>query len=120
MVGHSAGERLEGLTDARGEPAAADRSAGATFRVDRGGLALGPGSWRLALASSARPYCYSPAAVIAGWPPRGIVSTEPLKDTARRACVEAWAPHPNFWAMAVDYTTGRRVAFGRAGSPAAR
>jgi NTE family protein len=121
MVAHSAEERLEGLTDARGDAtAAADRSAGATFRLDRGGLALGPGSWRLALASLARPYRYSPAAVIAGWLPRGIVSTEPLKDTVRRACAGDWAPHPNFWAMAVDYTTGRRVAFGRAGSPPAR
>ncbi len=121
MVAHSAGERLEGLTDARGEAtAAADGSAGATFRLDRSGLALGPGSWRLALASLARPYRYSPAAVIAGWVPRGIVSTEPLKDTVRRACAGYWAPHPNFWAMAVDYTTGRRVAFGRAGSPPAQ
>ena len=121
MVAHSAGERLEGLTDAQGEAAAAaDRSAGATFRLDRSGLALGPGSWRLALASLARPYRYSPAAVLAGWVPRGIVSTEPLKDTVRRACAGDWAPHPNFWAMAVDYTTGRRVAFGRAGSPPAR
>jgi len=121
MVAHSAGERLEGLSDARGEAtAAADRSAGATFRLDRSGLALGPGSWRLALASLARPYRYSPAAVIAGWLPRGIVSTEPLKDTVRRACADDWAPHPNYWAMAVDYTTGRRVAFGRAGSPPAQ
>lgn len=30
-----------------------------------------------------------------------------------------WAPHPNFWAMSVDYTSGRRVALGRAGSPPA-
>ncbi|HSO98902.1 MAG TPA: patatin-like phospholipase family protein [Solirubrobacteraceae bacterium] len=110
-----------GLTDARGEPtAAADRSAGGEFRLDPGGLALGLGSWRLALASLARPYLYSPAAVIAGWLPRGIVSTEPLKDTVRRACAGNWAPHPNYWAMAVDYATGRRVAFGRPGSPPAR
>ena len=121
MVAHSAGEQLEGLTDVRGEPAAAaDRSAGAAFRLDPGGLALGLGSWRLALASLARPYRYSPAAVIAGWLPRGIVSTEPLKDTVARACAGDWAPHPNYWAMAVDYATGRRVAFGRAGSPPAR
>jgi NTE family protein len=59
-------------------------------------------------------------AVLSGWLPRGIVSTEPLKDTIRRACAEDWAPHPNCWAMAVDYGTGRRVAFGKAGSPPAR
>lgn len=121
MVAHSAGETFDGLTDARGEASAkADRSAGATFKLDRSGLALGPGSWRLAMASLARPYRYSPMAVLSGWLPRGLISTEPLKDTVRRACAEDWAPHPNYWAMAVDYGTGRRVAFGRQGSPAAR
>lgn len=121
MVAHSAGEELDGLSDARGGSASeADRSAGATFRLDRSGFALGPGSWRLAAASLARPYRYSPAAVISGWLPRGLVSTEPLKDIVRGACAEHWAPHPNYWAMAVDYTTGRRVALGRAGSPPAQ
>ncbi len=121
MAAHSSGEDLEGLTDARGERAStADRAAGATYRLDRAGLALGPGSWRLALASLARPYRYSPMAVISGWLPRGLLSTEPLKDTIRRACAEPWAPHPNYWAMAVDYRTGRRVAFGRASAPAAQ
>jgi NTE family protein len=121
MVAHSAGETFEGLSDARGEPSGnADRSAGAAFRIDRQGFALGPGSWRLALASLARPYRYSPTAVVAGWLPSGIISTEPLKDTVRRACAEDWALHPNYWAMAVDYATGRRVAFGRTGSPPAR
>jgi len=120
MVAHSAGEQFDGLADARGEAAAAaDRSAGGRFRLERGGIPLGPGSWRLAAASLSRPYRYSPAAVISGWLPRGLVSTEPLKDTIRRACPDRWAPHPNYWAMAVDYTTGRRVAFGRAGSPPA-
>jgi NTE family protein len=71
------------------------------------------------VASLARPYRYSPTAVIAGWLPNGPISTEPLKDTVRRACDEAWAPHPGFWAMAVDYATGRRVAFGRPGAPTA-
>jgi NTE family protein len=121
MVAHSAGEELDGLTDARGKAAAAaDRSAGATFRLERSGFALGPGSWRLAAASLARPYRYSPMAVISGWLPRGLVSTEPLKDTVRRACASDWAPHPNYWAMAVDYRSGRRVAFGRSGSSPAQ
>jgi NTE family protein len=120
MVAHSAGEQFDGLTDARGEAAAAaDRSAGGRFRLERRGVVLGPGSWRLAAASLARPYRYSPMAVISGWLPRGFISTEPLKDTVRRACAEYWAPHPNYWVMALDSTTGRRVAFGRAGSPAA-
>jgi NTE family protein len=121
MVAHSAGETFDGLADARGGVAGeADRSAGATFRLDRAGFALGPGSWRLAMASLARPYRYSPTAVLAGWLPRGIISTEPLKETIRRACADDWAPHPNFWSMAVDYDAGRRVAFGRKGSPEAK
>ncbi|MGO9955467.1 MAG: patatin-like phospholipase family protein, partial [Solirubrobacteraceae bacterium] len=121
MVAHSAGEDIDELPDVRAEAApAADRWAGATFRLDPGGWSLGPGSWRLAVASLARPYRYSPMAMISGWLPRGLVSTEPLKDTVRRACADDWAPHPNYWAMAVDYGTGRRVAFGPAGSPPAR
>jgi NTE family protein len=119
MVAHSAGERFAGLTDARGEPASgADRSAGARFRLHPT-PALGPGSWRLALSSLARPYRYSPAALLAGWLPLGPISTEPLKDTVRRVCAEPWAPHPNYWAVAVDYRTGRRIAFGSHGAPAA-
>jgi NTE family protein len=121
MVAHSAGETFQGLRDARGdESGKADRSAGASFRLDPTGFAFGPGSWRLAMASLARPYRYSPMAVLSGWLPRGLISTEPLKDTIRRACADDWAPHPNYWAMAVDYGTGRRVAFGRAGAPPAK
>ncbi len=120
MVAHSAGEEIEGLRDAQGEPAStADRSAGARFELHRGRPVLGPGSWRLAISSLARPYKYSPAALVAGWLPHGPISTEPLKDTVRRACDERWAPHPNYWAMAVDYRTGQRVAFGRTGGPPA-
>lgn len=120
MVAHSAGEEFGGPHDARGEPAsAADRSAGASFRLHRGAPAFGPGSWRLAASSLARPYKYSPAAILAGWLPLGLMSTEPLKDTIRRVCHGPWAPHPNYWAMAVDYQTGHRVALGRAGAPRA-
>src|SRR6476661_5884518 len=67
MVAHSAGERIDGLRDARGEPAStADRSAGASYRLHLGPPPLGPGSWRLAVSSLARPYRYSPAALVAG------------------------------------------------------
>jgi NTE family protein len=121
MVAHSSGEVMDGVVGADGASAStADRSAGARFRLHRGLPALGPGSWRLGLASLARPYRYSPTAVVAGWLPNGPFSTEPLKATVRRACSEAWAPHPAFWAMAVDYETGRRVAFGRDDAPDAR
>ena len=121
IVEHSAGETFDGLTDRGGEvDAAADGSGGAIARVDRGRFAVGPGSWRLALASLARPHRYSPMALIAGWVRPGIVSTEPLKDLVRQVCRSGWSPHPNFWPVAVDYATGRRVVFGRSGSPHAQ
>ena len=121
MVAYSSGEQFGGVASEGGEPASsADRSGGASFRLHRGAPALGPGSWRLALSSLARPYRYSPAALLAGWLPLGPISTEPLKDTVRRACAEPWAPHPNYWAVAVDYQTGRRVAFGSDGAPPAQ
>ncbi|MEA2146597.1 MAG: hypothetical protein QOG59_2184, partial [Solirubrobacteraceae bacterium] len=121
MVARTSGESIESLRRRADEtPAAAahaERSAGTVYRLNLPGLALGPGSWRLAAASLARPYRYSPAAVVSAWLPNGVVSTEPLKDTVRRACAGDWAPHPHYWAIAVDYDTGRRVAFGRQGSP---
>jgi NTE family protein len=120
MVAHSAGEAFAGVQDARGGAAStADRAAGASYRLHRGLPALGPGSWRLAVSSLVRPHRYSPAAILAGWLPLGPLSTEPLKDTVRRVCDEPWAPHPNFWSVAVDYRTGRRVALGRADAPEA-
>ncbi len=121
MVAYSSGEEFGGLADEDGEPASsADRSGGASFKLHRGAPALGPGSWRLALSSLARPYRYSPAALLAGWLPLGPISTEPLKDTVRRACAEPWAPHPNYWAVAVDYQTAERVAFGSDRAPPAQ
>jgi NTE family protein len=120
MVAHSAGEGLDGLRDAGGRPVATSGHwNGASFRVHRGVPALGPGSWRLALGSLARPYRHSPATLVAGVLPDGPVSTEPIRETVRSACPHGWAPHPGLWAVAVDYGSGRRVAFGRAGAPTA-
>ena len=120
MAAHSLGEDfgpLGAVQDA--EPTEDDRSGGAVYRLHRRTPAIGPGSWKLALSSLARPYRYAPTTVLAGWVPKGLVSTEPLKATVRRACPEGWAPHPGFWAVACDYETGRRVAFGRDDAPQA-
>jgi NTE family protein len=120
MVAHSAGERFDGLSGPDGRPAAnASRSAGATFRPHRALPPLGPGSWPLALASLRRPTRHTPAALVSGWLPRGVISTDPLRDTIRRAVPSGWAEHPGLWIMACDYATGRRVAFGRADAPRA-
>jgi NTE family protein len=120
MVAHSAGERFEGLTGPDGRPAAeADRSAGAVFRLHRGLPPLGPGSLRMALTTLANPLRYTPIQLLIGWAPVGLVSTDSLKETVRRAVASGWVDHPNFWAVASDYGSGKRVPFGRIDSPPA-
>jgi NTE family protein len=120
MVAHSEGESFTGVTGADGRPAeTADRSAGATFRLHRGLPPIGPGSLGLGLRALVRPHRHTPAAVVAGWLPRGFISTEPLKDTIRRVVPSGWVDHPNLWVVACDYSTGRRVAFGRPDAPPA-
>jgi NTE family protein len=120
MVAHSSGESFAGLVDGEGRPASeADRDGGATFRLHRGLPYLGPGSWRLGLRSLARPSRHTPLQVVSGWLPRGLVSTAALERTIRRVVPRGWSSHPNLWIVACDYTTGRRVPFGRDGSPPA-
>jgi NTE family protein len=118
MVAHSRGEVFDGLLDADGRPAAdADRAAGARFELERALPPIGPGSWRLALRTLANPRRFTPATVFTGWIPRGIFSTEPLKETIRRVVPSGWPSHANLWVVACDYTTGRRVVFGRPDAP---
>ena len=120
MVAHSAGETFEGLEDATGRPAGeADRAAGATFGLHRGLPPIGPGSWGLIMRSLSAPHRHRPTALMAGWLPRGFISTEPLRDTIRRAVPSGWAEHQNLWVVACDYATGRRVPFGRDDAPPA-
>ena len=118
MVAHSAGESFDGMADVRGESAAdADRSGGAVFKRERGALPIFPGSLPLALRSMLRPTRHTPAGVISGWAPRGIISSEPLREIIRSAVPGSWTRHPNHWVVACDYSTGRRVCFGRKGAP---
>jgi NTE family protein len=121
MVAHSRGESFEGLTGPDGRPAAeADRAAGAVFRVHRGLPGIGPGSLRMAFTALSNPLRHTPLQMLAGWVPAGFISTEPLKDVVGRAVAGDWVEHPNFWAVACDYGSGRRVPFGREDSPHAR
>jgi NTE family protein len=120
MVAHSRGESFEGLTGPDGRPAAdADRSAGAVFRLHRGLPAIGPGSVRMALTAMSNPLRHTPFQLMAGWLPAGLISTDSLSEVVRRAVPGRWVDHPNFWAVACDYQTGKRVPFGRTGSPRA-
>ncbi len=120
MVAHSGGEAFDGIVDAHGRPAAeADRSGGAVFRLQRALPPVGPGSWRLALRTLSQPRNHTPGALLSGWLPRGVFSTEPLQDIVRRAVPAGWAGHSNLWVMACDYSTGRRLAFGHDDAPRA-
>ena len=120
MVAHSRGESFEGLTGPDGRPARdADRSGGAAFKLHRGLPALGPGSLRMGLTTLSKPLQHTPMQLLAGWAPAGLVSTDSIKDTVRRAVPDRWTGHPNFWAVATDYSNGRRVAFGRLDAPPA-
>jgi NTE family protein len=120
MVAHSRGEVFDGLLGPDGRPAAdADRSAGANFRLHRGLPAIGPGSLRMAFTALSNPMRHTPLQMVAGWVPSGFFSTDPLKDTVARAVPGDWVEHPNYWAVACDYVSGRRTPFGRAGSPRA-
>ncbi|MET0206750.1 MAG: patatin-like phospholipase family protein [Thermoleophilaceae bacterium] len=120
MVAHSRGEVFDGLTGPDGRPAAdADRAAGAVFRVHRGLPAIGPGSLRMAFTALRNPLRHTPLQMLAGWIPAGFISTDSLKDVVRRAVPDEWVDHPNYWAVACDYESGRRIPFGRLDSPQA-
>jgi NTE family protein len=118
MVAHSRGEVFDGLHGPDGRPAAgADRAAGAVFRLHRGLPQLGPGSLRMAVTALANPLRHTPLQMLAGWLPAGLISTDSLAETVRRAVRGRWVEHPNYWAVACDYGSGRRTPFGRIDMP---
>ena len=79
----------------------------------------GPGSWRLALNTMLHLRNHSPAAVVAGWLPRGFISTGPISALVDGLVPGHWPDHPSYWAVAADYSSGKRVAFGRDDAPPA-
>jgi NTE family protein len=51
---------------------------------------------------------------------RGLLAwAAPVRPATARTAGEGWAPGGETWVMAVDYDSGRRVAFGSAGAPPA-
>jgi NTE family protein len=118
MVAHSRGEVFDGLNGHDGRPAAeAHRAAGAVFRLHRGLPLPGPGSLRMAATALANPLRHTPLQMLAGWLPLGLISTDSLAETVRRAVAGRWVDHPNYWAVACDYHSGRRAPFGRLDMP---
>src|SRR5213592_2942477 len=76
LVAHAAGEVLH--PDWEDE-----RSPGASYRLHPALPGIGPGSWRMALGTLRNAGRHPPGAVLAGWLPAGLVSTEPLKRLVR-------------------------------------
>jgi NTE family protein len=113
MSAYSAGLPLDALADEHVvAAAAADPAAGASFRLQKALPRPGPGSWRLALSSVIRPRGRPALAAISGWLPRGVLTTDPVRNLVRRLAPRGWAHHPNLRVVACDYATGRRAVFG--------
>jgi len=120
FLGEDVFEGVEGVEDAWGRPVRkGERRAGSQFGLEGRLPPIGPGSWRLALSTLRSPRRHPPAALVSGWLPRGVVSTQPIKDVVRRTVPEGWTEHPNLWVVACDYATGRRTCFGRDDAPPA-
>jgi NTE family protein len=58
--------------------------------------------------------------MLCGWLPRGFVRTDPIRELVESYVPGDWPDHDAYWAVAADYATGRRVAFGRDDAPPAR
>lgn len=126
MAAHSSGRTLDELAPLEGMEIALDQEAipqretAERYRLERSLPPLGPGSWRMALGTLRNPLGHSPSALMAGWLPRGVVSTAPISSLVEGFVPGDWPAHPGLWIVACDYRTGRRVVFGREGAPPAR
>jgi NTE family protein len=106
--------QVDELTDQLSERTSAER-----YQLALALPSIGPGSWRMALSTIAHPLRYSPAAVVTAWLPRGFFRTEPIKQLVERFVPGDWPAHDSFSAVACDYVTGERVAFGSPSAPKA-
>jgi NTE family protein len=121
MSAYNAGRSLEGFAEVEQRvEALAERTSGMELRLQLALPKLGPGSWRLAVSTLVRPHRHAPSALLAGWLPRGFISTAPISRLVETFVGADWPDHPGYWAVAADYGSGRRVAFGRADGPPAR
>jgi NTE family protein len=112
MSAYAAGETLDDVAEAEARAAAtAQRASAGDYHLHWAFPPIGPGSWRLAMSTMLQPHRHSPAALIAGWLPRGFVSTAPIRDVVETFVGTEWPER--FRAVAADYGTGRRVAFAR-------
>jgi NTE family protein len=138
IVGTSAGSVLAGLLASgvsagdlrdhqRGLPIPAGPLSDHEFDYDRatgsalpGRPKLRMGSGRLLLHSARRLRQLPPTAVLAALVPVGRGSLDRIGEMITLVAPDGrWAPHPHIWVVAMDYETGKRVPFGRKGSPPA-
>jgi NTE family protein len=119
MVGGREDAALDGYADAeRRAETLGDRLAQWEARI--GVPTLGLGSWRLALSTMCRPHRHPVPVLLTGWMPRGFISTRPIRELIEAYAGRAWPAGGRFRAVAADYRTGRRVAFGRLDAPPAQ
>ena len=129
MAAYANGGAADALAELeeRGDAVTSDLAARVTdglgdmpYRLQRALPPLGPGSWRMAVSTLLRPLDHAPSALVAGWIPRGFVSTRPISELVGRFVDDSWPDEAGqFWAVAADYASGRRVAFGREDAPEA-
>ncbi|NEE02459.1 patatin-like phospholipase family protein [Phytoactinopolyspora halotolerans] len=81
---------------------------------------LGVGSPRLVTRNITRLRKLPPTAVLAAFLPEGRGDLRSIGDLVAAVSPDgAWSPHPGLWIVAMDYESGRRVPFGREGTPEA-
>jgi NTE family protein len=120
MSAYASGRTLDDVADAESRASVtAERAGAGPFQLQWSLPPIGPGSWQLAVSTLLRPHRHAPAVVLAGWLPRGFISTAPIRRLVEAYAPEPWPEHASFWAVAADYATGRRVAFGREDAPPA-
>jgi NTE family protein len=79
---------------------------------------LGLGSARLLATVARHPRKVTPLGALAGITPKGRTSIEPVGNLVEAIAPRGtWATHPKTWIVAMDYDTGKRIPFGREGSP---
>ncbi len=138
IIGTSAGSVLSALLGAgvsatqlrdhqRGIPVTSGPLAGYSWDYERATARrpgvpkwLAPGSGRLLRSSARRLRHMPPTAVLSGFLPQGSQSLERVGHLVDAITpMDEWSPHPNLWICAMDYHTGKRVAFGKEGAPPA-
>ena len=112
LLNHQKGVVVEG--DPRLEYDHDADSGGALPPLPRPGI----GSARGLLAAARHPLRVTPMGALSSVLPKGRGTLEPVGRLVDAICPRgAWAAHPQTWVVAMDYDSGKRVAFGRDGAP---